>query len=123
MASPIMYIDADASISDAARLMQEKKIGSLLVKSNNEYVGIVTETDFTRKVLGKGLKPETTEVTKVMTAPILSMEKSELITEANQFMAKNKVRHLGVTENGKMVGILSVRDLVHFFANPRLRTW
>lgn len=123
MASPILSVEAKTTIQTAAKYMHEHNVGSLFIKSGSKYVGIVTETDFTRKVLGTGLSPETTKVDAVMTSPIMSMETTELVTEANQFMAMNKVRHLGVTENGEMVGVLSVRDLVHFFANPRLRTW
>ncbi len=123
MASPVLSIDAKTSILDAAKFMHDNNIGSLFIKSGDDFVGIVTETDFTRKVLGMGLSPESTSVDSVMTSPIMSMERTKLVTEANQFMASNKVRHLGVTENGKIIGVISVRDLVHFFANPRLRNW
>jgi CBS domain-containing protein len=102
--------------------MHEKNIGSLLVKENDEYIGIVTETDLTRKVLGGGLDPKTIKVTAVMTAqPIITLDCHQPLTEANAFMAKKKVRHLPITENDKIVGMISVKDLVAFFANPRLR--
>lgn len=74
MASPILSVDANTSIQDAANFMQENNVGSLFIKSGDDYPGIVTETDFTRKVLGAGLSPATTNDESVMTSPIMSME-------------------------------------------------
>ena len=80
------------------------------------------ETDLSRKVLGKGLDAKTTIVSEIMTPqPLITLDCHQPVTEANNFMAKNKVRHLPVTEDDKIVGIISVRDLVAFFANPRFR--
>ncbi len=121
MSSPVLSVNSSATVKDAAKLMDENNLGSLLVKGNENYEGIVTETDLTRKVIGKGLDPETTQVTLVMSKPIHSLDCHEPVTEANFFMAKNKIRHLAITENGEIVGMMSVRDLVSFFANPRLR--
>jgi signal-transduction protein with cAMP-binding, CBS, and nucleotidyltransferase domain len=96
--------------------MLAHNIGSVLIKEFDEYVEIVTETDLTRKVLGKGLNAETTEVSEVMTSPILSLDCYLPIEEANRFMYKNKIRHLAVTEEDKIVDILSVKDLVAYFS-------
>ncbi len=123
MKSPPIHVEADTSVQEAAKLMHSKSIGSLLVKEGEEFVGIVTETDFSRKVVAAGADAESTAVSKVMTHPILSLDVTERVAEANIFMASHKVRHLGVTRDGKIVGILSVKDLVSFFANPRMRTW
>ena len=79
-------------------------------------MGIVTETDLARKVLGKGLGPESTGIEEIMTSPVLSMDRYLPVEEANRFMRKNKIRHLGVTEEDKILGILSVKDLVDYFA-------
>ena len=68
------------------------------------------------------MDPKTIKVTAVMTAqPIITLDCHQPLTEANAFMAKKKARHLPITENGKIVGMISVKDLVAFFANPRLR--
>ena len=96
--------------------MVAHSIGSVLVKEFEEYVGIVTETDLTRKVLGKGLNPESTPIAEIMTSPILSLDCYLPVEEANRFMHKNKIRHLAVTEEDKIVGILSVKDLVAYFS-------
>ena len=122
MTTSVISIGPDSTVQETAKFMHEKNIGSLLVKENDEYIGIVTETDLTRKVLGGGLDPKTIKVTAVMTAqPIITLDCHQPLTEANAFMAKKKVRHLPITENDKIVGMISVKDLVAFFANPRLR--
>lgn len=116
MISPILSIDLESSVQEAAQFMMAHNIGSVLVKEFEEYVGIVTETDLTRKVLGKGLNAESTPVSEIMTSPILSLDCYLPVEEANRFMHKNKIRHLAVTEEEKIVGILSVKDLVSYFS-------
>lgn len=123
MSSSILSIEADTLAQEAAQTMESKNIGSLLVKEGEKYVGIVTETDLTRKMLAKGLNKETTKVREIMTTPLLTIDCHEPLVEANQLMAKKKIRHLGVTENDEVVGLISVRDLVHYFSNPRMRSW
>jgi signal-transduction protein with cAMP-binding, CBS, and nucleotidyltransferase domain len=121
MSSPIISVNVTSTIKDTAQLLSEKNIGSLLVEENDAYIGIVTETDLTRKVLGKGLNPDTTKVSEIMVQPIISLDCHLPITKANSFMAEKKIRHLAITDNNKIVGMISVKDLVAFFANPRLR--
>lgn len=116
MISPILSIDVESTVQEAAQYMLLHNIGSVLVKEFEEYVGIVTETDLTRKVLGKGLIPESTPISDIMTSPILSLDGYLPVEEANRFMHKNKIRHLAVTEADKIVGILSVKDLVAYFS-------
>ncbi|MZG54378.1 MAG: CBS domain-containing protein [Nitrospinae bacterium] len=96
--------------------MNANGIGSVLISEEGEYVGMVTETDLTRKVLGKGLNAETTMVSSIMSSPLLSLDRYLPIEEANRFIHKNKIRHLVVTEEEKVVGMLSVKDLVSYFA-------
>ncbi len=122
MNSPVISLGPDSTVQETAKFMHEKNIGSVLVKENDEYIGIVTETDLSRKVLGAGLDPKNTTITAVMTPqPLFSIDCHLPVTEANAYMAKKRIRHLPVTENGKIVGMISVKDLVGFFANPRLR--
>ncbi len=116
MVSPVLSIDIESTVQEAALFMTANNIGSLLVKKFDEYMGIVTETDLTRKVLGKGLNPDVTPISEIMTSPVLSLDCYLPIEEANRFMHKNKIRHLGVTEEDKIVGILSVKDLVSYFS-------
>ncbi len=121
MTSPVMNVPAETTIFEVPQLMAEKNIGSVLVKSGEEFVGIITERDLTRKIIGQGLDPKTTPVTETMSSPLITLDGDQPVTEANQFMAKHKIRHLAVTVEGKIEGIISVKDLVAFYANPRLR--
>jgi signal-transduction protein with cAMP-binding, CBS, and nucleotidyltransferase domain len=121
MSSPIISVNLASTIKETAQFLSEKKIGCVLVEENDEFVGILTETDLTRKVLGQGLDPDTTKVSEIMTQPIISLDCRLPITKANAYMAEKKIRHLAITDNDKIVGMISVKDLVAFFANPRLR--
>jgi signal-transduction protein with cAMP-binding, CBS, and nucleotidyltransferase domain len=121
MSFPVISVDAAFTVKETAQLMHDKNIGSVLVEENSEHVGIVTETDLTRKVLVQDLCPNTSRVSEIMTQPIISLDCHLPVTEANAYMAKKKMRHLAITDNGKIVGMISVRDLVSFFANPRFR--
>ncbi len=123
MASPVLSIAPDASTQEAAQLMESKHIGSLLVKDGDTYVGIVTETDLTRKIVARGLQDKDSKVSDIMTAPLQTIDCHEPIVDANQLMANKRIRHIAVTENDQVVGMLSVKDLIHYFANPRMRSW
>jgi len=123
MTSPVLSVDSEASIKEVAQIMQSKKIGSLFVKKGGEFVGVITENDLSRKVVADGLDPATTKVAEIMSEPIHTLDCKEHIEKANQLMAQNKIRHLGVTKNDEIIGILSVRDLVAYFSNSRMRTW
>lgn len=116
MSPSVLSVDSEATVQEAVHYMQANHIGSVLIKEAGEYIGIVTEADLTYKVIGKALDAESTVVTSIMTAPVLSMDRYLPVEEANRFMYKNKIRHLAVTEDEKIVGVLSVKDLVSFFA-------
>ena len=120
--SPI-GIDSDQTIQEAAQFMHDQHVGSLIVKEGGKPVGIVTERDFTRKVLVKGLDQNTAQVKDIMTSPFHSIDCHESVIDANKLMAKKKVRHLVVTDQDDVVGVLSVKDLVHYFSNPRIRNF
>lgn len=123
MTSSVSSIDVESFVKEAAQIMQTRHIGSVFVKENDKFIGIITESDLSRKVVAKSLDPATTKVRKIMTEPVITMDCLENVEKANQLMAQNKIRHLGVTKNGEIIGVLSVKDLVSFYANPRLRTW
>ena len=115
MTKQIVAVCHTTAVKDAAAKMRDKRVGSLLIEKDNEYVGIVTETDVIRKAAAEGLDLSKTKVSKIMSHPILSMESIRSIRDANDMMADRKIRHLAVTEAGKVVGVLSVRDLVVSF--------
>ena len=123
MTSPVLNVGSESFVKEAAQIMQSRHIGSLFVKKGDEFVGIVTENDLSHKVVAESLDPTTTKVSDIMTAPIHTLDCMEHVEKANQLMAQKKIRHLGVTKNDEIVGILSVKDLVSYFANSRMRTW
>jgi len=114
MTSNLSTIAEDATIKQAADHMQTDQIGSLLVKKGEEFSGIITETDVVRAVAEEGDLSQIS-VTQVMSSPILTVEKKLSPHYARDLMAGKRIRHLGVTEEGKIVGIISVRDLLAYF--------
>jgi signal-transduction protein with cAMP-binding, CBS, and nucleotidyltransferase domain len=115
MSSPVLSVDSEVTVQEAAHYMHAHKIGAVFVKNGGEFVGIVTDRDLTRKVVGKGLNAESTIITSIMTSPIISFDRYLPVEEANIFMHKNKIRHLAITEEEKIVGVLSVKDLISYF--------
>ena len=116
MSSPVISIDSELTVQEAAQQMHAKNVGALLVRVCEEYVGIITETDLARKVVALGLNLETTLVSSVMTKSFLSMDRYIPVEEAEEFMKKHKIRHLAVTEEDEVVGMLSVKDLVSCYS-------
>ena len=116
MSSPVISIDSELTVQEAAQQMHAKNVGSVLVRIYDKYVGVLTETDLSRKVVSKRLNPETTMVSSVMTKPILTMDRYMPVKEAEEFMKKKNIRHLAVTEGDEIVGILSVKDLVSCYS-------
>ncbi len=116
----IVKVDRDVSVKTAAEMMRDNGIGSIFITSSEEIIGILTDTDLVRRVVATGADPLTTTVEKIMSAPIASIEGNRTLLDANDLMAKQHIRHLGITKDGKMAGMISVRDLVVFLTNlPR----
>jgi CBS domain-containing protein len=110
----------DTDVQTAARIMRDRGIGSLFVTNDREIIGILTDTDMMRRVVAAGTDATKTTVEQIMSAPILTIEENKTLLDANDLMAQAHIRHLGVTRDGKLVGMISVRDLVVFLTNlPR----
>jgi CBS domain-containing protein len=99
-------------VLEATQTMAEKRIGSLLVLEAGEKVGIVTETDVVRKVIAACLPASSTRVGAVMNVPLIQIDIDSTARDASRLMAEKRIRHLAVTEDNKVVGLLSLRDLV-----------
>jgi CBS domain-containing protein len=113
-------VERDMDVQTAARIMRDRGIGSLFVTNGKEIVGILTDTDMVRRVVAAGADTQKTTVEQIMSAPILTIEEKKTVLDANDLMAQTHIRHLGVTQDGKLVGMISVRDLVVFLTNlPR----
>jgi CBS domain-containing protein len=108
-------ITADASVREAARRMRDARIGSLFVDKAGKLIGIITDTDVVRRGVAEGTDLNTMPVEKIMTSPVATIESMRSLQDAHDMMGDLNVRHLGVTENGKLVGIVSVRDLLVYY--------
>lgn len=115
MARNIVTVDKQATVMEVAGLMTSKNVGSILVidKETNEYIGIITERDIVRKVVAKGVDPNNYLAKGVMSAPLVTIDGNKTVFEAGDIMDQKKVRHLAVTENGDLVGVVSIRDLIN----------
>lgn len=113
-------VDRDMDVRKAAQVMRDRNIGSVFVSRGGEVIGILTDTDMVRRVVAVGADATKTSVELIMSAPIMTIEENKTLLDANDMMAAHHLRHLGVTRNGKLVGMISVRDLVVFLTNlPR----
>jgi CBS domain-containing protein len=113
-------VPRDTDTRAAARIMRDRGIGSLFVTNDREIIGIITDTDMMRRVVAAGADATKTTVEQIMSAPIMTIEENKTLLDANDLMAQSHLRHLGVTREGQLVGIISVRDLVVFLTNlPR----
>ena len=117
MTKEVKKVDSKTTIFETAQLMRNYKIGSLLVEENHECIGIVSETDLVRKGLAESLDPHKAHVNSIMSSPLISIDIKKSAKEANDMMSEGGIRHLVVTEHGKIVGMLSVRDLLIYFKN------
>jgi CBS domain-containing protein len=99
--------------------MRDRRISSLFVTNGKEIVGILTDTDMVRRVVAAGVDTLTTTTEKIMSAPILTIEEDKTVLDASDLMANTHIRHLGVTQGGNLVGMISVRDILVFLTNLR----
>lgn len=111
--STVHGISPSATVFEATRLMTEKRISALIVWDSAGIVGIVTERDFTQKVLLGSRSVREIPVRDVMTSPIISVNPAQTVTECMLLMGKHRLRHLPVMEGSELVGMISIRDFVN----------
>jgi CBS domain-containing protein len=117
MSRELRSVPLDATLKEAAKLLKKWTVGSLLVDDGRRYVGIITDTDLSRKGTARGLDPSVTTVNVCMSKPIISIEDTESMPEAVALMKQSGIRHLGVTVNGTIMGVLSVADVLRYYAD------
>ena len=110
----VLEIEAGATVREAVRTMVDANVGSLLVSSSGDVVGIVTERDYLRRVALEGRTDDDTTVAEIMTAPLVVVGPETSIDECMAVMTDRRIRHLPVVEDGKVVGLVSIGDLVKF---------
>jgi len=112
----IEQISGEETILTAAQRMTDKQIGALLVTESSTMVGIVTERDLIQKAMAYNHDPKHVYVNSIMNQPLIGIDINRTVHDASDLMAEKWIRHLPVTENGNIVGILSVRDLIRMVA-------
>ena len=110
-------ISPDTTLLEAAKQMRDARVGALLVQEVGRYSGIVSESDLVRKGMAESCSTQETLVRAVMSSPLLSIDSARSAHEASDKMAEHGIRHLAITEEGQVVGIISVRDLLRYFKN------
>jgi CBS domain-containing protein len=108
----IFSIAQDASVFDAIKLMADRAVGSLLVMEGDELKGIVTERDYARKVIIQGRSSESTPVADIMTTALVTASPTQSVNDCMNLMSERRIRHLPVLIDGKVVGLISIGDLV-----------
>lgn len=122
MSTTLFSATPDTSAFNAVEEMYKNKIGALLIKENEEYIGIFTKTDWMNLFLGGDCDPHKVKVRDVMSSPIVTIDRNESISKATGVIEEKKFRHIAVTEEGKVVGMLSVKDLQTYFMNLHEKT-
>ncbi|MBT8090870.1 MAG: CBS domain-containing protein [Gammaproteobacteria bacterium] len=108
----IISIADDASVLDAIKMLADRSIGSLLVMDGDTLKGIVTERDYARKVIIKGRSSKSTQVREIMTTEVYTANTDQTVNDCMTVMTEKRIRHLPVVENGRVVGLISIGDLV-----------
>ncbi|MFZ5876729.1 MAG: cyclic nucleotide-binding/CBS domain-containing protein [Nitrospirota bacterium] len=112
MSTNVQWVKPSATVRAAVAVMARERIGSLVVGDGASAVAIISETDVVRRVLAEGRDPESVTVDDMMSGPLVTVDDRRPIEQAGDLMAEHEIRHVAVTSGGKVVGMLSVRDLL-----------
>jgi CBS domain-containing protein len=108
----VVSIDCEAKVLDAARLMSERHLGALVVVHGEKVIGIFTERDILNRIVGQARDPAATAIREVMTAPVACCSSKSPRAECRAVMRRNRIRHLPVVDDDRLVGIISIGDIL-----------
>ncbi|WP_211441155.1 CBS domain-containing protein [Collimonas humicola] len=108
----VYTISPSAKVFDAIKMMSDQSVGALLVTEGEVIVGIVTERDYARKMILKGRSSTETSVRDIMTSSVMYVRPEDTNEQCMALMTENRLRHLPILDNGKLIGIISIGDLV-----------
>ena len=108
----VLTIDKNASVFDAIKLMEERRVGSIMVMENDEVCGIFTERDYLRRITLKGRTSRETPIHEVMTTDVIFVNPTYTVGQCMSIMSEKKLRHLPVVDAGALVGLISIGDCV-----------
>jgi CBS domain-containing protein len=112
MIRDVVKADMNVNVKEAAKMMREYDVDSIVVLNNEEAVGIVTEGDIISELVGKDAKPSTVKVKDIMTTPLITASPNDSLMDTAKKMAKEKIRKLPIIEDGKLVGIVADIDII-----------
>ncbi len=110
--APIATIEADSTVLDALRLLAERGIGAVLVTDAGVLAGIFSERDYARRVVLEGRSSSSTKIREVMTSKLVHVTPANTVDDAMQLMTDKRIRHLPVLDEGRLVGVISIGDMV-----------
>jgi CBS domain-containing protein len=120
--STVWSIAPTATVFDAIALMADKNVGALPVVENDKLIGIISERDYTRKVILKGKLSKETRVEEIMTRQLVTAKRGDTVADCMRVMTEKRVRHLPVIEGAKMIGVLSIGDVVKWVISAQAAT-
>jgi CBS domain-containing protein len=120
--SAVWSIAPNAMVFDAIQLMADKNVGALPVVDDGQLVGMISERDYTRKVILKGKSSKDTPVREIMTQEPVSVNATDSVSECMRVMTDSRIRHLPVMEGKEMIGLVSIGDLVKWIISVQTAT-